>query len=159
MRATASIASALIAILLIVLLHPTTVRAASAARADRLDVLRMIRAIKMTENTPIDFIGGFGERSEYQFRRTTWEQYSKMPFERASSQDHISQSEVTRVAIAHCKWAMAALRGLHMRETPYAVALVWKNGYGNVERLHLSSDGIDYARRAQNIYETLDAVR
>jgi len=110
------------------------------------DADKFLHAIALVEtNNRMDLVGASGERSRYQFMRATWEQYSRIPFERAS----VDVAEAERVAHAHLTWVQKTLGD---KATPYNVALVWNAGLGNFRRNKLLPRHHGYAERVSNLY-------
>lgn len=126
------------------------------AEKPALDVLKLVEAIKRVENSPIDYVSPVGARGVFQLKSSTWNQYSKHPHEWANRHDEASKRETLRVATEHAKWILhSAIPTLRIPATPYSFALVWGPGYGNVEKLNLTDKNVDFAKRCENIYETL----
>lgn len=101
----------------------------------------------------ISVVGRMGERSQYQFMRSTWAMYSRTPFKSISLLRN--QSEVDRVARRHVEFIKMTLIERGMKVSIYNIAMAW-NGGPNKTRYTL--DNRDYASRVENIYEANIAV-
>jgi hypothetical protein len=71
-------------------------------------------------------IGSSGERSQYQFLQSTWEQYSRVPFQRISDQNQ--QIEVERVARVYLRSITDRLTQEGLPVTVRNIALKWTGG-------------------------------
>ena len=121
-----------------------------------LDILHLIEAIRQVEHSRIDYVSPSGARGVYQLKQRTWEEYSRQPFAWASDRTYVAQQETKRVALKHAHWVLEkAIPSLKIAPTPYSFALVWGPGYGNVDKLNLTDDNVDYAHRVENVYEQL----
>lgn len=121
-------------------------------------VAHFVDAIKAVEHSRIDYVSPTGARGVYQLKRAVWEKYSKRPFEWASEFSYVAQEETRHVALQHAHWVVEkAIPALNLPVTPYAAALIWNKGYGNVEKLNLSDKNVDFAHRVENYYEQLVA--
>jgi len=118
----------------------------SAAFAD-IDSTKMVESIRVVENSTR--VGRAGERGPWQILPSVWKQYSK------TSQQSASIAEQKRVVLAHIKWIREQLKTINLPDTPRSIALVWGAGFENVRRESINPAKLDYADRAQNIYESL----
>lgn len=122
---------------------------------EKMDVACMMTAISAVENTRYDQIGMAGERSTFQLTRTVWLTHSDLPFEIASQNDAKSLAEVRRVVQAHIAWCRARFPRLHYPNTPYHVFLVYKAGFERCLLNKVRTKDVEYAKRANNVYEEI----
>lgn len=124
---------------------------AKVRRDDGLDDDAMLAAIRMveSENNPAA-IGKLGERSAYQFTRTTWMRFSSAPYVMATTNPAHADA-AARVLLASIK------RELHKQAAPLRpefIAALWRHG----EHAPLVHCADDHAQRAANLYaETVRA--
>jgi hypothetical protein len=110
-----------------------------------------LEAIHNLEN-PRDLTrpGPRGELGAYQFRETTWRDYSKEPFFRALDR---SASDV--VAVQHFEWLKRQLEEAHLPATTYNIALAWNGGIGAAVSGRAPRAARNYAQRAVNLATVL----
>ena len=126
-----------------------------AQAAQGIDIARFVDAARAAENSPRHFISHDGARGCYQLKEITWSQYSKKPFEWATSDEPYALVETRRVALAHASWIVnSAIPSLNLSATVYTAALIWRKGYENVRKLNLTRENIDFAKRVCNLYES-----
>jgi hypothetical protein len=119
-----------------------------------IDIARLTEAIRQAENTPLHYISPSGCRGEYQLSVLAWKQNSNQPFLLALTDTPEARATTKRVAESHVSWIVnKALPALKLPVTPYSAALIWRKGYGNVAKLNLTAENVDFARRVQNLYE------
>ncbi|HEX3728505.1 MAG TPA: hypothetical protein VHV47_01785 [Opitutaceae bacterium] len=90
--------------------------------------------------------GRYGELGPYQFRETTWRQYSHEPFAHA-----LNRCSSDQVAIACYERLKSVLVQHGLRPTAYNIALAWNGGIGAALNGHPSHAARDYAERASNL--------
>jgi hypothetical protein len=115
-----------------------------------LDLDRMLYAIRSVEDPSGDprAIGLHGERGLYQFKRETWEQTTRIPFDKAFVPGYATP--VARARLLEIKHELLQ-QGIAV--TPYNVALCWRVGIdGAILRTHQPKQIRDYAQRAENLY-------
>ena len=117
---------------------------AAAPASTRADTLEAIHHIENPSDSPRP--GRYGELGAYQFRRTTWRMYSKLPFERA-----LDQEAADEVAIRHYEWLKSGLVRNGWKQTPYNIALAWNGGLNAVVNGRTSAATRDYAQRVSNL--------
>jgi hypothetical protein len=121
-----------------------------AARAsERWATLEAIHALENPRN--LSRPGPFGELGAYQFRETTWQMHTHMPFRLALERD---KSDV--VAVTHYEWLKRGLEQAGVPATPYNIALAWNGGLDAAVRGSAPACARDYARRAANLAATFD---
>jgi hypothetical protein len=118
-----------------------------------IDSTKMVESIRIVENSTK--IGRAGERGPWQILPSVWRQYSKRPLAWASSKQSACVAEQKRVVLAHIHWIREQLRTINLPDTPRSIALIWGAGFENVRRETIKPEKLDYADRAQNIYESL----
>lgn len=125
-----------------------------AHETEDLSQSRLLDCIQMVENSRLGFVSSSGCRGVYQISKSVWETWSKEPHQLANDQSEMARAITRNVALKQIHWILnVALPSLHLPMTPYSFALLWKPGYGNVFRLHLTDANVDYARRFRNLYE------
>src|SRR4051812_36950851 len=62
--------------------------------------------------------GPFGELGAYQFRPTTWQMHTKVPFNRA-----LDRQASDEVAVRHYEWLKQRLAAANIPATPYNIGL------------------------------------
>jgi hypothetical protein len=117
---------------------------AAAPASTRSDTLEAIHHIENPSDSPRP--GRYGELGAYQFRRTTWRMYSKLPFERA-----LDQEAADEVAVRHYEWLKSGLARNGWKQTPYNIALAWNGGLNAVVNGRTSAATRDYAQRVSNL--------
>lgn len=91
-------------------------------------------------------IGPVGERTQYQFIRSTWRDYSKFDFADAAD----NYAEADRVAMAHLRRITAHLCAEPGHVTAENILAAWK--YGISRAMDPKCARSDYAKRGANIY-------
>ena len=110
---------------------------------------RLLSTVAQMEKASPYYVSPSHARGVYQIKPATWAQYSKKSHSCAST----DPEENTRVACAHARWIVEkALPALGLPVTPYSFALIWYPGYGNVRKLNLSDENVDYGKRFERIY-------
>ena len=139
-------------VILAIFLYATATLDASWEQDNPLDVDKFLAAVAQVE-TGGDYtqIGAHGERSEYQFMRATWVEYTDVPFALASTHNGMVQI----VAKLHAMRLQAALRErkVDYYTHPLNVATAWNRGAGAVNG-YLINGHPDYAVRVGNLYNT-----
>ena len=121
------------------------------AKADFTDRWETLQAIHMVENpTNSSRFGPHGELGPYQFRRTTWKQYTTKSFRTALDRD-----ESDRVAVKHYEWIKQGLRRNGIDPTAYHIALAWNAGLEAAIRGHIGAGSRSYAERVQTIAQDI----
>ena len=90
--------------------------------------------------------GPCGELGAYQFRISTWREYTTLPFSLA-----LDRKKSDDVAIRHYEWLKQRLQNAHVRPTPYYIALAWNGGIGAAISGHAPRPAREYAERAANL--------
>lgn len=121
---------------------------ATAGAAERWKVLK---AINWVENpTNHGRFGPKGELGPYQFRSSTWREYSAKPFSYAVHREHADN-----VAVQHYEWIKRGLTQAGIDPSPYNIALVWNSGLGAVKSGRVPSSTYRYAEQVSNLVEVL----
>ena len=94
--------------------------------------------------------GAKGELGAYQFRASTWQMYTSVPFSRA-----LDRLESDRVAVQHYEWLRRGLERAGQTATPYLIALAWNSGLDAAVNGRSPAVAHDYAQRAVNLAEEL----
>lgn len=128
---------------------PSDAHASVPTRAETLDAIHRVEN-PLNSTRP----GKFGELGAYQFRASTWQMHTKLPFERALDRVH---SEA--VAILHYEWIKRGLARNGIAQTPYYIALAWNGGLSSVVRGRSSSAAQNYAQRVTNLVVDLRSNR
>jgi len=108
-------------------------------------------AIKETGNNPLAR-GRCGERTNVQFMRRTWMQYSHVPLAMAARHP----DEVDRVARAYLADIRRGLRKRGLSESPYFIAASWNAG---LNWTYIPRRSQDYAECVENLVAMLRADR
>jgi hypothetical protein len=110
-----------------------------------------LHAIHLLEN-PSDrrSPGPCGELGAYQFRATTWHQYSQQPFSSA-----LNRQASDEVAIRYYTWLKTQIERAGYPATSYNIALAWNGGMSAVSG-RASRSVRDYAQRASNLAADFD---
>ena len=95
--------------------------------------------------------GAKGELGAYQFRASTWQMYTSVPFSRA-----LDRLESDRVAVQHYEWLRRGLERAGQTATPYLIALAWNSGLDAAVNGRSPAVAHDYAQRAVNLAEELE---
>lgn len=120
----------------------------AAGAAERWKVLK---AINWVENpTNHGRFGPKGELGPYQFRASTWREYSDKPFSYAVKRDHADA-----VAVKHYEWIKRGLVAAGIDPSPYNIALVWNSGLGAVTSGRVPKSTYRYADQVRNLVEVL----
>lgn len=137
-----------LSILLVLTLAFVGLVPASAGAAERWKVLK---AINWVENpTNHGRFGPKGELGPYQFRSSTWREYSSKPFSYAVHRDHADN-----VAVQHYEWIKRNLTQAGIDPSPYNIALVWNSGLGAVKSGRVPRSTYRYAEQVNNLVEVL----
>lgn len=95
------------------------------------DDAAFLRAIAIVEtNCDNSAVGKAGERSQYQFMRATWDQYSRISHAKCAQ----NPQEIERVANVHLQWIKQRLVKNHMEVSVENCAAVWNAGWGNYRK-------------------------
>lgn len=118
---------------------------AKKAERDETDFGVMLWAIRQVESGDDPRRTGLrGERSAYQFMRSTWEQHTRADFMFASTLPALADE----VANKHAQWLQKQLRRELLGSDPIFFAAAWRYGVGGAAR-HARSD---YAGRVMALY-------
>ncbi len=109
---------------------------------------RMLDAIKAVENWDGRTPGAAGEWGAFQMKPDVWRKYSKL------SQRRATPAEERIVARAHLHWVRGALRSNRLPDKPWFIAAAWGAGVDAVKTRTMSPRKIDYADRAETIYDS-----
>ncbi|MDP3070871.1 MAG: hypothetical protein Q8N18_11315 [Opitutaceae bacterium] len=90
--------------------------------------------------------GAQGELGAYQFKRTTWQMHTRVPFAHA-----LDRSVSDAIAVQHYEWLKRGLENAGRPATPYYIALAWNSGLGAATRGRAPRVAHDYAERATNL--------
>lgn len=90
--------------------------------------------------------GPFGELGAYQFRASTWQMHTAIPFEKAHD-----RAISDKVAITHYDYLRRGLIAAGVSATPYNIALAWNSGLGAVIGGRSPRVAHQYASRAANL--------
>lgn len=120
----------------------------AAGAAERWKVLK---AINWVENpTNHGRFGPKGELGPYQFRSSTWREYSNQPFSYAVKREHADA-----VAVKHYEWLKRGLVAAGIEPSPYNIALCWNSGLGAVTSGRVPKSTYRYADQVRNLVEVL----
>lgn len=119
---------------------------------ERVETLQAIRAVENPHGTSRP--GRHGELGPYQFRRSTWRMYTKLPFEQAIERHHAEE-----VAVKHYEWIKRGLLRNGLAADAYHIALAWNGGLMAAVRGRASASAHDYATRVNNLAQELQASR
>lgn len=112
---------------------------------------KVLKAINWVENpTNHTKYGPKGELGPYQFRASTWKDYSKLPFSYAVKREHADE-----VAVRHYEWIKQGLINAGIDPSPYNIALVWNSGLGAVTSGRIPKSTYRYAEQVHNLVEVL----
>lgn len=75
-------------------------------------------------------VGKAGERSQYQFMRATWDQYSRISHAKCAQHP----AEIERVAKTHLIWIKERLTKNGMTVNVENCAAIWNAGWGNYRK-------------------------
>ena len=110
----------------------------------------LLRAISQVEsNNRHHIIGRAGEKTEYQFRESTWKQYSSTPFLFIDSKHYETESEI--VAYKH----LAKIKKFLSARNQYSVrnvAFIWNAGFGAYRRGKLPKTTRLHIRKVERVY-------
>ena len=110
-----------------------------------------LKAIHYLENpTNRRSPGPCGELGAYQFRATTWHQYSQLPFSSA-----LNRQASDEVAIHYYDWLKTQVVRAGYPATSYNIALAWNGGLSAVSG-RATRAVRDYAQRASNLAADFD---
>jgi hypothetical protein len=123
--------------------------AVSAKAQSRWATLQAIHSLENPSNrrTP----GPCGELGAYQFRATTWHQYSDRPFSSA-----LNRQASDAVAIRYYTWLKTQVERAGYPATTYNIALAWNGGLSAVSGHGATRSVRDYAQRAANLAADYD---
>jgi hypothetical protein len=126
--------------------------AATTQASSRWATLEAIHKLENPDNLPRP--GAHGELGAYQFRRTTWEMHTAVPFAAA-----IDRATSDAIAVAHYEWLKVNLEKAGHAATPYNIALAWNGGLRAVTAGRATRASRDYAQRAVNLAGVYDRER
>jgi hypothetical protein len=116
--------------------------------SERWETLEAIHWIENPRNSVQP--GPRGELGAYQFRETTWRQYTTLPFARA-----VERPVSDAVAVKHYEWLKRCLVRNGVEPTPYNIAVAWNAGIAAAVRGSVQGSTRDYAERVTNIAQSL----
>lgn len=126
----------------------------SASYGIEIDEHRLLAAIAEVETGTRNLerscrkIGKRGERSAWQFTAGTWRQYTKAPFELASTCAY----SANLVAASHVRLLRTHIEYRYQTCTPFLIAAAWNAGLNRVLEERIPSAARSYAERVANIY-------
>jgi hypothetical protein len=122
--------------------------AVSSKAQSRWATLQAIHSLENPTNrrTP----GPCGELGAYQFRATTWHQYSQRPFSLA-----LNREASDEVAIRYYTWLKTQIERAGYPATSYNIALAWNGGLSAISG-RATRAVRDYAQRASNLAADYD---
>lgn len=123
--------------------------AATAQAAGRWATLEAIHVLENPNNSPKP--GPYGELGAYQFRLSTWQLHTKVPFARA-----LDRQESDAVAVMHYDYLKRGLERNGVPATPYTIALAWNGGLDAAVKGSSPRVAHEYARRAVNLAEEME---
>lgn len=132
-------------------LHSDLSAAQSSAR-ERWETLQAIHWVENPRNSPRP--GPLGELGAYQFRQSTWQMHTDLPFSYARERAHSDE-----VAVKHYEWLRRGFLRKGVEPTPYRIALAWNAGLTATLRGAVPSRSHDYARQVTNLVESLRSQR
>ena len=94
--------------------------------------------------------GPRGELGAYQFRSTTWQMHTNVPFRQA-----LDRTTSDLIAVKHYEWLKRGLENARIPATTYNIALAWNGGLSAVIRGKSPRVAHNYAQRAVNLASTL----
>lgn len=129
----------------------------SATYGVEIDEHRLLAAIAEVETGTRNLdracrkIGKHGERSAWQFRAGTWRQYTRAPFEVASTCSY----SANLVAAAHVRLLRTHIQYRYQTCTPFLIAAAWNAGLNRVLEDRIPPAAKSYGERVVNIYHAL----
>ena len=110
----------------------------------------LLQSISIVEsNSQHHRIGRAGEKTKYQFRESTWKQYSSTPFLFIDSKHYETESEI--VAYKH----LAKIKKFLSARNQYSVrnvAFIWNAGFGAYRRGKLPKTTRLHIRKVERVY-------
>ena len=101
--------------------------------------------------------GRSGEKTQYQFIKTTWEQYSDFSFDKLEWYDSKSIKETELVMNAHVDRMLRVFKNSKFKNEKalkvFSLALIHNSGEGSFKRLEFKDRHLDYATRVNNLYD------
>jgi hypothetical protein len=128
-----------------------TASAGSAQAATRWATLEAIHRLENPRNVARP--GPRGELGAYQFRIATWRMHTKAPFQQA-----LDRETSDHVAVEHYEWLKHQLELAGREASTFNIALAWNGGLSGVLSGTAPKVARDYARRAVNIADALEAT-
>ncbi len=98
--------------------------------------------------------GPFGELGAYQFRVTTWQLHTKIPFSQA-----LDRRTSDIVAVQHYEWLKERLVAAGKPATPYNIALAWNGGINAAISGRAPRVAHSYAQRAVNLATVFEKAK
>lgn len=108
---------------------------------------RMLDAIKADENWDGHTRGAAGEWGAFQMTPGVWHKYSRL------SQRWATPAQERVVARLHLRWVREQLRANHLPDKPWFIAAAWAAGVDAVKHRTMARKKIEYADRAEVLYE------
>ncbi len=123
---------------------------ASAYASQRWETLQAINWVENPRNSTK--VGPHGELGPYQFRISTWRDYSSKPFACA-----VIRKDADEVAVKHYDWIKRGLERAGIAPTPFNIALAWNAGLNTVINGSAPAASYAYARHVNNLVVSLKA--
>ena len=114
--------------------------------------LEAIHKLENPRNSPKP--GKYGELGAYQFRSTTWQMHTSLPFSKA-----LDRGTSDAIAVKHYEYIKRGLEAAQVPATPYYIALAWNGGLGAAISGRSPRIAHDYAERAANLATAIDVDR
>ena len=126
--------------------------------AQPLDDYIVLQSISNVEsNNQYWRIGGAGEKTKYQFIRTTWEEYSVVPFWKINQKQYENLSD--QIAILHLNRIKKYLSNKGYNYSLYNIGWIWNAGFGSFDRKRLPKSTKHYIEKLNNQYNILQIER
>jgi hypothetical protein len=126
--------------------------AADARASSRWAILEAIHHLENPRN--LSRPGRHGELGAYQFRASTWQQHTSVPFRQA-----LNRAVSDIVAVKHYEHLKRMLEAAGLPGTPYNIALAWNGGINAAVSGTSPRIAHDYAQRAANLAATFSPPR
>ena len=117
-----------------------------ASASDRWETLRAINLVENPTNQT-----GYGSRGElgpYQFRSSTWHNYTRRSFQLAND-----RAAADEVAVQHYEWIKGRLAAAGIDPSSFNIALAWNCGLSAVISGRIPMQSYGYAERVTNLAE------
>jgi hypothetical protein len=120
-----------------------------AHASSRWATLEAIHNLENPRNSPKP--GPFGELGAYQFRVTTWQMHTSLPFRQA-----LDRRFSDLVAVEHYEYLKSRLEAARVPATPYNIALAWNGGITAAISGKAPRAAHSYAERVANLVAVFD---